>query len=190
MPETSPRTLGAAVLGGIACGALMLLAASRTWSALTVTSPGVPTDSVSVSGTEAVPVTGALALVVLAGSAAILPTAGGVRRGIGMVLALAGLGAAVVAVTADGAVGDALADAVAGSSASLGASPTVAAPDVRWWRWVMVLAGLAASLVGGATAWRGHTWAVMGRRYDSPTVAPADEDDPWRALDAGHDPTA
>lgn len=169
----------------------MLLAATRTWSSVTVSTPGAPSDTVGVSGTEAVPLLGALALVVLAGSAAVLPTAGRVRRGIGVVLAVAGMAAAVAAVTADGAVGDAVAEAVAGSPASLVAPPSAPEAGVASWRWVVVLAGVAASFVGAATAWRGHTWAVMGRRYDAPTAGAApDEGDPWQALDAGRDPTA
>lgn len=186
--DTSHRSLGMSVLGGVACGGLMLLAASRTWSVLTLSTPGAPTDAVSVTGTEAVPLTGALALVVLAGSVAILPTAGRLRRGIGVVLVVAGMAAAVAAATAEGAVSDALADAVADSPGSLGAAVSAGA-GVAWWRWLVVLAGLLASVVGVATAWHGHTWAEMGRRYDAPTLAASDEGDPWQALDAGHDPT-
>jgi hypothetical protein len=40
---------------------------------------------------------------------------------------------------------------------------------------------------------RARTWPALGSRYDAPgarAAAPAGEQDLWRALDEGHDPTA
>ena len=169
----------------------MLLATTRPWATVLVSTPGVPADTVAVTGSQARPVTAALALVVLAGSAAIVPTGGWLRRGVGVVTGVAGLTAAVVAATADAAVRAALAEAVASSPASLGGGETTGGADLTWWRWLAVAAALAAAAVGAATARWGPSWAGMGRRYESPTASRgrSPDEDPWRAMDAGHDPT-
>ena len=170
----------------------MLLAATQSWAEVRVSTPGVPAETVAVTGSQVAPLTAALALVVLAASAAILPTGGWLRRSVGAVMAAAGLVAAVVAATADAAVRSALAEAVASSPASLGGGAGTGGADVSWWRWLAVAAALLAAAVGAATARRGAAWAGMGRRYDSPSAppGPAAQADPWRALDAGQDPTA
>jgi len=181
-----------AVLGGVASGGAMLLAASRSWAELTLSSPAAPRDIVAVSGAEAVPLTAALALVVLAGSVAVLPTTGWLRRGIGGVVAAAALIGLVVAAGADDTVREALSvDLLASPAAAAGDLPSTADVDVSWWRWVVVLAAASAVAMGLMTAWWGHTWAVMGGRYDAPSASAddADDADQWRALDAGRDPT-
>ncbi|MBA2455160.1 MAG: Trp biosynthesis-associated membrane protein [Nocardioidaceae bacterium] len=192
MAEPARRGLTLAVLGGVAAGAVMLGSASRPWASLAVRTTGAPPDTVTVTGSGGVPLTGALALVVLAGSVAILATSGRPRRVVGVVIAVVALTAGVVAVTADAAVRSALADAVAASPAALGGAAATSGTSLSWWRWVDVAGAVAAAVVGGATAWRGHTWSVMGTRYESPAAAGAshDDDDPWHALDAGRDPTA
>jgi len=192
MAERARRMLTLAVLGGVAAGGAMLLATSRSWAELILSSPAAPRDMVAVSGAEAVPLTAALALVVLAGSVAVLPTTGWLRRGIGGVVAAAALIGLVVAAGADDTVRDALSvDLLASPTAAAGDLPSTADVDVSWWRWVAVLAAASAVAMGLMTAWWGHTWAVMGRRYDAPSANPGDADDAdqWRALDAGRDPT-
>ena len=192
MAERARRMVMLAVLGGVAAGGAMLLAASRAWAELTLSTPAAPRDVVSVTGAEAVPLTAALALVVLAGSVAVLPTTGWLRRGIGGVVAAAALIGLVVAAGAGEMVRAALRANLLGSPASAaGNVPTAADVDVSWWRWVAVLAAVGGIATGLMTARWGHTWAVMGRRYDAPStdLGDADDADQWRALDAGRDPT-
>jgi len=178
------------VLGGAAAGSLMLLAASRPWAALAVRTPGVPAETVTVTGSDAAPLTAALALVVLAGSVAVLPTGGWVRRAVGVVVAVAaGLGG-VLAFLADDQVRIALAEAVAASPAALGGGAPPTDVGLAWWRWLYVVAAAAGTVIAVTTAWRGQRWAVMGSRYDPPAATRRTTDeDPWRTLDAGRDPT-
>lgn len=191
MSDNGRRALAGAVIGGVVAGGLALLAASRPWVELNLRSPVAPPDQVTVTGVAALPLTGALCLVLLAGSAAVLPTAGWVRRWVGAVVTVAAVTVIVLAVAADNTVQAALTDAVAGSPAAAGEIPVTDGIGLTLWRWVTVLAASGALLAGAATTWRGHRWAVMGGRYDAPSgrAAELDDSDPWRAMDAGHDPT-
>ena len=184
--------LASAVLAGVAAGGAALLTASRSWAQARVSAPGTPTDIVSISGARALPLLAALALVTLAGSAAVLPTAATLRRAVGVVVVAAGLAGAVLAATADVSVRRELAAAIAAAPASVGgAGGPAPGTELSWWRWGYVLAAVAGSAAGGAVAWRGHTWPAMGSRYEAPGAAKDEGDtDQWRALDAGEDPTA
>jgi len=190
--DSSHRHLTIAVLGGVAAGGLMLLGATRRWVVVHVTTPEAPAAVVTVSGSQAVPLTAALALVVLAGAVAIVPTGGRLRQAVGWVVTVAGVATAVLAGLADDTVHTAATEAVARSPAALGGEPAVGAPALTWWRWLTVVAAVAAAGVGGWTARSGSAWAVMGSRYEAPAsprvIAP--DADPWRAMDAGEDPTA
>ena len=192
MTDSSRRPPTIAVLAGAASGGLMLLGATRPWVTAEVSTPGVPTEVVTVSGSQAVPATAALALVVLAGAVAIVPTGGRLRRAVGGVVTAAGVTAALLAGLAGNAVRSAVAEAVAASPASLGGDPAIGDPTLSWWRWLTLIAAVAAAGVGVWTARSGSTWAVMGNRYEVPASSSrvASERDPWRAMDAGEDPTA
>ena len=192
MTDPSRRQPTIAVLAGVASGGLMLLGATRPWATVTVSTPGVPAEVVTVSGSQAVPATAAFALVVLAGSVAIVPTGGRLRRAVGGVVTAAGVAAALLAVLADDAVQTAVTQAVAASPAALGGDPAIGYPGISWWRWLTVIAAVATAAVGVWTARSGSTWAVMGNRYEVPASSSrvASERDPWRAMDAGEDPTA
>jgi hypothetical protein len=57
---------------------------------------------------------------------------------------------------------------------------------------VLVAAVIALAAFAVAVR-RAPRWPAMGSRYDAPgarTAEPATEQDMWRALDEGHDPTA
>ena len=192
MTDSSRRPPTIAVLAGAASGGLMLLGATRPWATAEVSTPDVPTEVVTVSGSQAVPATAALALVVLAGAVAIVPTGGRLRRAVGGVVTAAGVTAALLAGLAGNAVRSAVAEAVAASPASLGGDPAIGDPALSWWRWLTLIAAVAAAGVGVWTARSGSTWAVMGNRYEVPASSSrvASERDPWRAMDAGEDPTA
>jgi len=190
------RSLAVAVLTGLASGGLALAAVRRPWATVDVAAEGMPRVVVETIGTSVLPWVGALALVVVTGSLALLPTGGRVRQVVAAVVTLAAIGVVLGCAFAGGALSeqvavDVSANAVGGESA--------AAVDHSPWRWVAVAAG---SMGAGAGAWaftRSATWPVMGSRYEAPVRAPgprrdADagepvETDMWRAMDRGDDPT-
>lgn len=190
--------LGLAVLGGLAGGGLALLGAARPWARAEVVVEGVPTVAVQVFGTDAVPTVGAAALVVVTGSLALLPAGGWPRRLVGALVTLAALGVLLGTLTAGPAVSDALARDLLATASTDGAEVAALAESAErtGWRWVSLTGGLLGLAVGTWSVLRGHTWAVMGSRYDAPVPASprrgsrgAEDTDLWRALDDGRDPT-
>ena len=197
------RAYAAAVLGGVAAGAVMFFAASGTWASVEVAPPGMTADTVEVSGSSAVPLVGAMAFVVMAGSVAVVASGGWLRRAIGVVIVLAGCAAAFAVVTAGGAVDDSLHDEVASSTSMTGGAGQEDAlgrkADTTPWRWAAFAGALVAIGIGGAVAARGGDWPRMGQRYEAPGArrerpeTPAEDRDVgdlWKALDDGEDPTA
>lgn len=175
-------------LGGLAVGAVLaLVAGSRAW--WRAAGSGV---SVAFPGTEA---TGglaqALALVVLAGALLGLVLRARGRRVLGVLLALAGAGVAVLGVSrprpASGTVQSRVLEVSLADQFALVGTP---------WPYVYAAAGalvLAAAVLMAVTAPR---WPVRAARFERSPGAPAaasPSDDPatlWRSLDAGVDPTA
>ena len=200
------RGLVIAIVGGLAAGGLALLGVSRPWARVEIAVPGVPSSTIEVSGSSAVPWVGALTLVILAGALAFVPTGGWLRRTVGVIVCLAAAGAAIGTLTAGPAVDDALSDQLAESPASGGVDDVaiVAAADHPAWRWLTFGGSAVGIAVGVYVAARGHRWATMGSRYEAPAATrrradppePAEEPEPtenadlWRALDEGRDPTA
>jgi uncharacterized membrane protein (TIGR02234 family) len=199
---TDRRGLLVGLLGGLAAGGLALLGASRPWARAEIAAAGVPSSTVETAGTSAVPWVGALALVVVAGALALIPTGGLVRRTIGVLILLAAAGTAVGALAAGPAIDDELREDIAHSPASGGVDDAAVAEsaDRPAWRWLCVGAGVAGAAVGALVVGRSQRWPTMGSRYDAPgrqrddSAAPRDEDtegaDLWRELDEGRDPTA
>jgi uncharacterized membrane protein (TIGR02234 family) len=160
----------------LAGAGLAAYAATRVWSVDVVTRPGMSDLRTTRTGADLEPWLIGLAVVALAGTGALLATHGRVRRGLGVLLALAGAG--VVAGAIAGRVG-----LEAGS-----ASPV--------WPIACALGG-AIVVAGGVTAARfGHQWPAMSARYErrpartAPADTPADHRAAWDALDRGDDPTA
>jgi uncharacterized membrane protein (TIGR02234 family) len=145
---------------------------------------------VDVSGSDLVPLAGALALAALAGLAAVIATRGTLRRAAGVLLALFGAGtgaavttsvtaATVVSVAASkvaspesaaisGTAGSTTSGAASGGSFVVSGSTGQAIMNGTPWH-VAVLAGaLLIFLAGVATALRGMDWPVMSARYDAP----------------------
>jgi uncharacterized membrane protein (TIGR02234 family) len=177
-------TLAACLIGSL----LAAYAVTRTWSLQLTPRTGMTDLRTAQTGTDASPWVIGLALVVLAGTGALLATRGVLRRALGAVLALSGGGVAVGAV-----VGRASLD------------PGAAGPSATVWPAFCVLGGLII-IAGGITAARlGHHWPTMSARYDrkptpppryrppqkpsDPDLAPADHRTAWDALDRGDDPT-
>jgi uncharacterized membrane protein (TIGR02234 family) len=181
-------TLVACLVGAV----LSVWSATRTWSLLVETRPGLSDLRTARTGTDVEPWLIGLALVALAGTGALLATHGWVRRVLGGLLALAGAGI------------------VAGSIAGR-AGLDVGRAGSAWP--VLCAIGGAFVVAGGVTAARlGHRWPGMSSRYErrpapsretkpgdrsEPSAAagpeplqPADHRAAWEALDRGDDPTA
>ncbi|MGH3425369.1 MAG: Trp biosynthesis-associated membrane protein [Nocardioidaceae bacterium] len=189
----SARTYATTVVGGIAAGGITFFAASRTWASVTVRTSGMPTDRVAVDGSQAVPMVSAMALVVLAGSVAVLAGSPRVRILVGAVVTAAAVTAVVYTLTAGSAIEDAVVGQVGESPAMTGDHAAQVAlathADPTMWRWVCLAAALGSVAAGVSVLLFGRRWPTMGRRYDSPARKREADPDPWKALDRGEDPT-
>ena len=188
---TSRRLYAPVVLALLASGGLAFFAASRTWASTTVTTPGLPVDTVAVTGADAYPTAPALALVVAASAVAVLATGPRVRRMIGILVVVVSLVAMWLLLDANHALERAIAGATKESPAYTETSRLGA--DVRTvWDLVTLGALAIATVLGGLVVWLAAAWPTMGSRYESPTGPARDvrtEDDLWAALDEGRDPT-
>jgi uncharacterized membrane protein (TIGR02234 family) len=169
------RELTVAVLLCLVGAVLALWAATRDWAVLVTERPApLPPIREVRSGGDTAPAATALALVGLAGAAALLATRGVARLAVGALLLLSGAGIA------------------AGGVSVLTGGIVAGAADVRLsagWPVLCVAGGVLLALGGLVAVVRGRRWTAMGRKYDAPSArsAPAD---PWEALDRGEDPTA
>jgi uncharacterized membrane protein (TIGR02234 family) len=194
---TAKREYGFALLVGAVGAGLVLLAVRQRWAQAVFTPPKpLSPQVVDVSGSDLVPLAGALALAALAGLAAVIATRGTLRRAAGVLLALFGAGtgaavttsvtaATVVSVAASkvaspesaaisGTAGSTTSGAASGGSFVVSGSTGQAIMNGTPWH-VAVLAGaLLIFLAGVATALRGMDWPVMSARYDAPGTRGAD----------------
>jgi uncharacterized membrane protein (TIGR02234 family) len=175
----------------LAGAAILLLASGRAWARLTVeVAPELPRSAVLLTGRDLAPIAAAAGVAGLAAVAGIAATRGWLRRGVGAVAALLGLGAAVACAAGPSA---ARAEAVAGR---------LVGAELTAWP-VAGVAGGGLLLAGGVlVAAHGQRWATMGRRYDAPASAGRvgraggvgrradDAGELWDAIDRGEDPTA
>jgi uncharacterized membrane protein (TIGR02234 family) len=134
----------------------------------------------------------------------VIATRGAVRRGVGVVLALAGAAIVWRSLAAAGAVSTGRARSLVTAHHST-VVVTASRPQVSvtaGWAVTSVLAGVLVLLAGLLVAWQGHRWSTMSARYES-TGAQADDSAEgresarqraaatlWTALDRGDDPTA
>jgi tryptophan-associated transmembrane protein len=145
-------TLAACLVGSV----LAAYAVTRTWSLQLTPRTGMSDLRTARTGTDAAPWVIGLALVALAGTGALLATRGVVRRVLGVLLTLAGLGVAAGAIVA-----------------RAGVDPGAAGAGANVWPVVGVLGGLII-VAGGATTVRvGGGWPAMSARYDRKVAAPA-----------------
>jgi hypothetical protein len=166
------RELTVAVLAAAVGAGLALFAASRTWVVVTTVraSPQPPLVS-SRSGGDLTPLLPALALVALAAAGGLLATRSIARIGVGVVMALAGVGVAVEAVRT----------AAATAHGSAG------------WSVLCVIGAVLIVAAAGLTLRRSKDWPAMGARYER--GVPAERTKPtsttamWDAIEQGHDPT-
>jgi uncharacterized membrane protein (TIGR02234 family) len=188
-----PRDFGYAILLCLAGAGLALLAATRTWTVeVTVRLAPLPVQHTDRTGGALLPWLPPLALVGLAGAGALIATRGNVRRALGVLLLLLGLGLA-----AGGGYGvfDATDAGVSGARVA--------------WPVLCALGGLLLAAGGVSALLRGHRWPGMGARYERPVRGAGHQraDRPtagippkkagsgsvtstqaWDALDRGEDP--
>jgi len=154
---------------GVVCGALVV-AAGLLWGASALTGAKAGQAS-AVAGSATPPALTGVALLTLAGIAAVVATSGMARRVVGGLLGVAG--AVVVVPTAA---------ALMAAPAAVAAGPLLA-----------VGGGLLLAAVGGVVIVREPRLARLGARYAAAGARPAHADPDgaaWAALDEGHDPTA
>lgn len=180
------RELAVSVLACVLGAVLALLTTSRTWVVRVRVQPApLPPLHIVHTGAAEVPWLSALALVALAGAAALLGTRGGARPVVGGLVLLAGLG--VLGAGGYGLFG-------------------VAGVRVVW---PLLCLPAGVLVVGGGllAVLRGRDWPAMGARYERPRSAARDgQPDPaedrvqragpspsdvamWDALDRGEDPS-
>ncbi|WP_433302748.1 Trp biosynthesis-associated membrane protein [Actinoplanes sp. CA-030573] len=186
----SRRSYALTLAACLAGAALSLYAITRTWSIHLTPRPGMSDLREARTGTDLEPWVTGLALVALAGTGALLATAGRLRRALGVVLALAGLGVLI--------------GAIAGRA---GLDPGAAGAGGTLWPVACAVGGVIIAAGGVTAALRGHRWPRMSARYDRKPLAaesvetvaeprrersttPVDHRAAWDALDRGDDPTA
>ncbi|MBL7256631.1 Trp biosynthesis-associated membrane protein [Paractinoplanes lichenicola] len=171
-----------AIVACLAGAGIAAYGATRTWSVEITPRPEMSDLRTVRAGVDVAPWVMGLALVGLAGAGALLATHGWLRRALGGLITLAGVGVAISAIAGRAGL----------DTGEAGAGGTV-------WPIACVLGGVIVAL-GGVTAARlGHTWPRMSARYDrKPAVAsredaglnkPVDSRAAWDSLDRGDDPT-
>ena len=182
------RSFAPTVLVGLASAGLTAVAAGRDWARADGDAAGVKVTA-AVSGSDAAPLVLALALVALASWGVVLVLRGRVRRAAALVGLVATGGALVALVDAFDGAQDAARDAVAAQ----GATGDVFVTSLTAWYWLTGVAAVVCLLTLAVAVRKAPAWPAMGSRYDAPAAraaAPATDQDLWRALDEGHDPTA
>lgn len=205
--DPARRELVLAIGAALACATVLLVVSGQTWLSLSLTRvPPEPPIADDLSGTESLAALIPCAVVIGAAGLALIATRRLGRMFVGGAVILAGA-LAVVAVAVfllGGASVTATSWAQDRAPLSESVSPDYAVSVVP--AVVVLVAGLAATGVGGLIVARGRRWPVMGARYERPgqeadsvgsAPEPAASDPPepsgrgsmWAALDRGEDPT-
>ena len=185
------RTFGPVVLVGVALAGLAAVAGNRDWVGWSAARQD-PTSLLTISGDDvaAVPLAGALALVLLACWGVLLVTRARVRRAVASLALLV-----AIAMVVTGVLGQRSAtDALRADLAEIGVED--ATTHLQAWFWVYLAAAVLSVAAAAAAVRLVPSWPEMSSRYDAPGAAPvtADPDDPdnsldlWRAMDQGRDP--
>jgi uncharacterized membrane protein (TIGR02234 family) len=188
---SAKREYAFTLLAGVVGAGLVLLAVRQRWAQAVFTPPKPLTPQVvDVSGSDLVPLAGALALAALAGLAAVIATRGVLRRVAGVLLALFGAGAGaaimtsvtaatVVSVAASkvaspesaavsGAAGSTTSGSTGGGGFVVSGSTGQAIMTGTPWHVAVLIGALLIFIAGLATALRGPDWPVMSAKYDAP----------------------
>lgn len=193
-------SFGPTVLLGLAGAALTAVAAGRDWASASGTAAGVDV-SATVKGSASAPLAVALGLVALAAWGVVLVVRGRARRAVAAAGVLASAGVLAATLTAFGRAQD---DAVQAVVARGGTGDAFASSLTAWY-YVCGVGALLTLLTFAVAVVAAPRWPAMGSRYDAPatrsagqgstagtvgTTGPGAEQDMWRALDDGRDPTA
>ncbi len=138
---------------------------------LTVGRPWAHSGSHTYTGNDVAGAVKPLALVALAGTAALLATRKWGRIAVGILLSAAGLGIALASLTPGYPHG---------------------AHSQPFWPVLSAISAVPVTLAGLVAAGRGYRWSVMSARYDAPGARQRVQDPDvalWDALDRGDDPT-
>jgi uncharacterized membrane protein (TIGR02234 family) len=175
------------VLAGLAGAGLAAVAGTRTWATSRGDAAGITVDA-EVTGAEAQPLVAAAALVALAAWGVVLVVRGRPRRLVALVGLLAALGGLVSVVLGFSAAQDAAVDA----AVAKGATGDTFVTGLSAWYYLAGLGAAVAACAFVVAVARVPRWPAMGSRYDAPSArsAPAGDEDMWRALDEGRDPTS
>jgi hypothetical protein len=181
------RSYGPTVLAGLVGAGLTAVAGSRAWATTQGDAAGIKVEA-SVTGAESQPLVAAAALVALAAWGVVLVMRGRLRRLVAVVGLLASVGALSSVVLGYSAVQD---DAVAAAVAR-GAAGDSFETSLSAWYHLSALGALAATAAFAVAVARAPRWPTMGSKYDAPSArpAPTSDEDMWRALDEGRDPTS
>jgi len=177
--------VGLMVLGG----ALMLLAAGRTWAIATVPrQPPFPDLRLALKGHSLYPPLTGLAVVVLIAAVLVLVLGGWPRRLVGALMLLLAGWSGWYAGHGFGGPSTHRVLQLAGDRLSQRSGPPVVQTQPAWA--ALTLAGAACLLLAGvALLSRAGGWRIgLSSRYGAPAEAAAGSD-PWRQLDRGEDPT-
>lgn len=176
------------MLVGLAGAVLASVAASRDWARASGSAAGVDVAG-SVRGSASAPLAVALALVTLAAWGVVLVLRGRSRQAVAVVGMLAAAGVLAAAVVAFGRAQD---DAVRAVVAKGGTGDAFSS-SLTGWYYACVVGAALTLLAFGVAVVVSVRWPAMSSRYDAPvsrpTPAPVGEQDMWRALDDGRDPT-
>jgi uncharacterized membrane protein (TIGR02234 family) len=191
------RSFGPTVLAGLAAAALTAVSASRDWATASGSAAGVDV-SATAKGSASAPLAVALALVALAAWGVVLVLRGRIRRAVAVVGAAASAGVLAAVLSVAGRAQD---DAVRGVVARGGTGDAFTSSLTPWF--FVTAVGAVVTLVSFLVAVvAAPGWPAMGSRYDAPVArsgdhtgdpaspAPVTEQDMWKALDDGRDPTA
>lgn len=176
--------LGATVIALLIGGGGAFWALRRTWARATVDGGGLPDSKVSVTGAAAHGGATGLALVAGVCALGVLAASPRIRRWIGVLAALCAVGAIGLVVTGGASMSAARDEAAGKLTGTVHVwHPTTAEP--------LTLAALVVALAAAVrVVVAGPSWPAMGRKYEAPSTArDATDDDMWKTLDRGEDPT-
>lgn len=182
------RSFGPTVLLGLAGSTLAAVAGTRDWVTASGDAAGIHVDA-AVKGSESAPLVATLALVALAAWGVVLVLRGRARRIVSVVGAIASVGALLAVVGGYAGARNDAAEAVIDK----GATGDVVVASLTGWYYLAGVGALIAALAFVVAIRKAPGWPAMGSRYDAPgdrADMPEADEDMWRALDEGRDPTS
>jgi hypothetical protein len=186
----------AVLLPGVAAAALAAVACARAWAQLgSSVARTVPVDAPGLASAGQVPLASALSLVALAAWGALLVTRARARRVVAVLGLVAALALTGVTVAGAWSAPHGLRKALEDDFALPSGSAAHADVHLTGWYWCALVAVVVVTVAFALAAWWSPAWPVMARRYDAPGSqaaprSPSTNQELWKAIDEGHDPTS